>query len=111
MPANAGLFMAKITEIAAFDLTPFGDFVNEQFELIPQKPVSVNFEAVGLEDRNFINNVGSFTIIIVIYFLLSIIWALVFLMSLLCPDYIFGYSFVLKTRIFLEKKLFWGPLM
>ena len=55
VPANAGMFFSKLTEIAAFDLIEIGEYVDEFLQLPITEP-DPSFEASGMESNYFINN-------------------------------------------------------
>ena len=64
MPANTGKFFGHLTQIAAFDLLETNEFFTEELELEPKEPLSINFEATGFENTYFLNNLGSFAIVL-----------------------------------------------
>ena len=64
MPANTGMAFDQLTQIAAFDLLETNEFLNEQLELQPKEPLSTNFESSGYETTYFLNNLGSFAIVL-----------------------------------------------
>ena len=63
-PANAAGFFGYIIEIAAFELFDIKDTVNSILDLPPTGPLTEKFEAIGLESKYFINNLGFFFLII-----------------------------------------------
>ena len=79
IPSNAGMFFAEFSKIAAFDLLEFeyfnfGDFMDSILDLIPTGPINSKFEAIGFESLYFINNLGSFFLVLVFGLLLIPIW-------------------------------------
>lgn len=94
----------KLTKIAAFDIFEIGDYVDEYFKLEPTDPVSEKFETIGMESLYFINNVGSFIFIIVMYILAIIAYLLMFS----CGN---ASQTIKKLRKSLRDKIFWEGLM
>lgn len=82
MPANAGMFFGALTEMATFDILEIGDYVSDYLELAPQDPINEKFEAMGMEDKYFVNNVGSFFLILLFYCGLTIAWLIAILAQL-----------------------------
>ena len=82
MPPNAGMFFEELTKIAAFDILEigeyfdFGEFVNDLLDLVPSDPINYKFETIGLETLFFINNMGSFYLVILLEVALIPIWLL-----------------------------------
>ena len=74
IPANAHMFFSRLTEIAAFDFIEIGEYVQDILELPFTDPVNERFEASGMESTYFINNLGTFYLIILIYCLVIIFW-------------------------------------
>ena len=74
MPANTGMFLNQIAKIAAFDFLPIDDFVYDKLELIPTDPVNEKFEMLGIETLFFINNMGSFIILIFLKLFQVMVW-------------------------------------
>ena len=85
MPANAHMFFARLTNIAAFDFSEVGkvispdfpefdELVNMALELPFADPLNERFEASGLESIYFINNLGSFYFILMFYFTLYAVY-------------------------------------
>ena len=64
MPANTGMVFDQLTQIAAFDLLETNEFLTELLELEPKEPLSANFETSGFETVYFLNNLGSFAILL-----------------------------------------------
>ena len=75
MPANTGMFFNRVTAIAAFDIYEVGEHFDEWFvNLPPSEPVNEKFETVGMESLYFMNNMGSFIIVILFKMILGLIW-------------------------------------
>ena len=106
VPANAGMFFERLAQIAAFDLIEIKPQINEYLDLVPTGPVNDKFESLGLESKYFINNLGTFFLIIMIYFLLVIIWIIVILMQK-CKN---G-KLIKKLERKLNDTLFWNGLL
>ena len=47
IPANAGLFFARIMQIAAFELVELEELLNQVLELEPTGPINKNFGALA----------------------------------------------------------------
>ena len=85
IPANAHMFFVRLTNIAAFDFADsgeaifgpdfpeFDDMINYSLDLPPSEPYNQNFEASRIESIYFINNLGSFYFILMVYFLLYLV--------------------------------------
>ena len=102
MPANAAKVFDALTQIAAFDIIEIGDYVESILKLLPTDPVNEKYESIGLESLYFINNLGSFTFVLLVYFTMIAAWLLL------------GISFVLniqqakKLQTKLGRKIFWN---
>ena len=102
MPANAAAVFDTLSQIAAFDLIEIGDYIEEILKLLPTDPVNEKYESIGLESLYFINNIGSFTFVLLVYFAMIAAWLLL------------GISFVLniqqakKLQTKLGNKIFWN---
>ena len=75
-PANAAGFFGYIVEVTAFELFDIKDTVNSILDLPPTGPLTEKFEAIGLESKYFINNLGFFFLIILIGVFLALVWVL-----------------------------------
>ena len=67
--------------IAAFDIIETGEVLGEILDLVPEPPVNENFEAIGFESVYFLDNLGSFGLMLATYFVLFIIWVLLWPME------------------------------
>ena len=76
VPANAEGMFGKIAEIAAFDYYDISQFTDEWLELVPTDPVNSKLEAVGFETKQYINSVGTFSIILIIYAISVVVYML-----------------------------------
>ena len=74
MPANAGMFFNQLTAIAAFDVIETNEFLTDLLELLPEDPVNEKFETIGLETIYFMNNLGTFAIVLALKVLLVLFW-------------------------------------
>ena len=74
MPANAGMFFNQLTAIAAFDIIETNEFLNDLLDLLPKEPVNEKFETIGLETVYFMNNLGTFVIVLALKALLVLLW-------------------------------------
>jgi len=79
MPANTGGFFKKLMQIAAFEVLELGPYLDEYLGMKPSEPINEYFETMGLESIYFMNNLGSFTLVIVFKLLLIVIWAVLYL--------------------------------
>lgn len=77
IPANASMFFARLLEIAAFDIFEIGEFVNDYLSLEQTDPINERYEASGLESKYFINNLGTFFLILIVYFFFTLLWLVV----------------------------------
>ena len=76
MPANTGIFFNELTNIAAFDIFDISEYLDDVLELSPTGPASAQLETVGFESLYFMHNLGTFTIVIIGYTLLVMLWLL-----------------------------------
>ena len=78
------MFFVRLTNIAAFDFAEVGSvifpgfpeidgLINMALELPPSEPLNERFEASRIESIYFINNLGSFYFILMIYFFLYLV--------------------------------------
>jgi len=70
LPANAGMVFKELAKIAAFDYYDIAQYTDVWLELEPTDPVNAKLEMVGFETKQYISNVGTFTLFIVVYVLL-----------------------------------------
>ena len=73
IPANSGMVFNVINKVAAFDIFEIGEYVDEFLEMLPSEPVNEKFETVGLESYYFINNLGSFFLVVLVDMILVIV--------------------------------------
>ena len=66
-----------LTKVAAFDIFEIGEIVNDVLDLIPTDPVDEKFETVGMESLYFINNLGSFFLVVFTDIILCLVTLLV----------------------------------
>ena len=64
MPANTGMLFKQLTQIAAFDLLETDEFLTDLLKLKPKEPLTANFETIGFSTVYFLNNIGSFAIVL-----------------------------------------------
>ena len=67
--------------MAAFDYIEIGDYVDDFLELEPTEPISSKMETLGFETRQFINNVGTFSIYIAACIFAFAIWLLIVILN------------------------------
>ena len=101
MPANTGEFFQRLTSIAAFDFFEIGDTLNNWLSLDPTDPVNAKFETIGMDSLYFLNNMGTFTIV------LSLKIMLVFLHALLTP-FANRNKWCKRRRRSLTKRIYWN---
>ena len=104
IPANASMFMQTLTDVAAFDFIEIGDVSNDILSLPPTEPVNMRFELSSLESQYFVNNVGSFYLVILLNILMTLVWCLIKLIRTCCYD---G-DFLEKYGRKIHRKLFWN---
>ena len=73
IPANAGLFLKQIMQIAAFDIIEISKPLDKLLELEPTQPINENFEAVGFESVFLLNNMGTLAIAYLIWIVTAFI--------------------------------------
>ena len=100
------MFFNRLAQIAAFDVIEIGEYVNSILDLQPTGPVNEKFETLGLESRYFINNLGTFFVILMLYVLLVFIWVILYLLRK-CKDC----KILKKLERNLSKRLFWNGLI
>ena len=64
--------------IAAFDLFDIKDYLDLILDLEPTDPVNAKLETLGFESLYFLHNLGTFTVVILGYTLLVILWFLLY---------------------------------
>ena len=79
MPANTADFFKQLMKIAAFEVLELGPILDEYLGMEPSEPINEYFETMGLESIHFMNNLGTFTLVIVFKLLLIVIWAVLLL--------------------------------
>ena len=103
VPANAGEVLRRCAKVAAFDFLDIGEFVNQFLDIPPTDPVDEKYETLGFESLYFINNVGTFITVMLVYMIMITFWILMFPISWLS-------SWVNAQRIKLGDKIFWAKL-
>lgn len=101
MPGNTGNFFAFLTNIAAFDIFDIDEYILEYLDLPSVEPASVKFETIGLESQYFMNNLGTFTVVLIFKLLLIFLWVVLYVPSS-CSNY------VRSKRAKLGNKIFWN---
>ena len=104
LPANAGMVFRELAKIAAFDYIEISDFVDEFLELEPTDPVNNKLETVGIETKQFINNVGTFVFFLCCYYLALVLYFMTSLVGL-------KFKKVRKPKKWLGAKLLWNKLI
>jgi len=104
MPANAGMFYNKLTALAIFDVFDMSILTTKLFDIVPTDPVNMKFNTVGLSDLYFIHNIGSFFMVITVYFALVLFWLLLYPCSMRGPKRI------VKLRKWISRSLFWNSI-
>ena len=72
------MVFAEIAKVAAFDYYDISEFTNVWLELPPSDPVNNSMEMVGFQSKQYINNVGTFTIFIMAYTIAVAFYILLF---------------------------------
>ena len=80
--------------------------MNQFLDLLPTDPVNYKLETIGLESEYFVNNLGTFFFILLIYLLLALIWLIICIFALICPA-----KLLRELRAKIGKKLFWNGLV
>jgi len=102
LPANAGMFFAKMMEIAAFELFDTKPYLDKYLGLAPSEPLNSNFEAVGFESVYVLHNMG--TLVLAFFYYLFLV---MFSYLLKCTT---NYK-VTHFREKLQRKLFWSSFI
>ena len=76
VPANAEGVFGQLAEIAAFDYYDISIHSDEWLKLAPTDPVNAKMEAVGFGSKQYISNVGTFTIFLLIYAMAVVVYIL-----------------------------------
>ena len=74
MPANTGTFFGKLMSIVAFDIYEVDGYFDYYLSMQPSEPINEKFETIGLESIYFMNNLGTFTLVLLIKLSLIVIW-------------------------------------
>ena len=77
IPANAHMFFVRLTNIAGFDFFEIDGIVSDLLKLPPTDPINERFEASRIETQYFINNLGTFYLIFMLYFIMCFFWLLI----------------------------------
>lgn len=101
MPANTGMFFNQLAAIAAFDFFEIGDYLNDWFGLDSKDPVNEKFETIGMESIYFMNNLGTFVVILLTKVLIVFAWALMYPLELISKK-------IRRRRRRLGGKIFWN---
>ena len=80
-----------------------GDYVNDALALFPTDPVNEKFESVGLESLYFINNLGSFFLVVIIDLLVCLFILMTQFIQWLCPT-----KCLRKVQKKLKKRMFFN---
>ena len=103
IPANAGMVFNVLTQIAAYDVFEIGDYVNDTLELFHTDPVNEKFESIGLETLYFINNLGSFFLVVMFDLLVCLLILITQFLIWLSPK-----KCLQKVHQKLNKKMFFN---
>ena len=76
IPTNSGMFCEELTAIAAFDVIETGEYWEELLDLLPKDPINDKFETIGYESIYFLNNMGSFALVLLVNFIPFLLWIL-----------------------------------
>ena len=68
MPASAVKFFAYLITIAAFDFIDLEAFINKYFGTVSTGAYNEKFEDLGFQSTLFINNLGTFAVVFLLYF-------------------------------------------
>ena len=101
MPANTGIFFNQLTAIAAFDFFEIDGYLNDWFELMPKDPVNEKFETIGVESVYFMNNLGTFVILLAIKVGLVLFWIILYPFEICSKR-------IRRRRRRLAGKIFWN---
>jgi len=102
LPANAGMFFSQMMTVAAFEFIDTKPFLNRVLQLPHTDPLNSNFEAIGLESKYFLHNLGTVALAYVL-FLVSVALST---LCRQCPSR--------ETKYFGEmrhRELFWGSMI
>jgi hypothetical protein len=97
MPASAVSLFASLMSIASFDFIDLEALINKYFGMLPTGPYNEKFEDLGFKSTLFLNNLGTFAVVFLLYFT-----ALLFLVCLTCCK---KHENVNKLGITLREKL------
>ena len=73
MPATPAVVLGKFLEIANFDVVPMQDIWGKMFYMPPSQALSSRFVTVGMQDSQFVGNLGSMFLTIVLVQILMLI--------------------------------------
>ena len=103
IPANAGMFFKTLAEYAAFDFFEIGEYADAFLKLEQTEPINTSAESLGIETTYFVNNLGTFYLLLLLNFLLAFAWCFVELLRR-CFD---GKG-LKKVERRLYRELFWN---
>lgn len=105
LPANLSRVFDTLTKIAAFDIYEIGELVEQSLKLESLEPINEKFESIGLESKYFINNLGTFFLVLVFYAACVTSFILLWLLSF------FNKRYIGKLKARLGEILFWNKLI
>lgn len=80
-PANSQRVFDSLSNIAAYDIYEIGDHVNQFLDLDPTEPINEKYESIGFESLYFINNLGTFTVTVLLFQAVLTLWVLLWLLN------------------------------
>ena len=95
------MYFRILRRIVWFEVFEIDEFVSDFMDLEHVDPVSAKFETIGIDSKYFINNMGSFFLILVLDLVLILIWNLLVPMGKCC-------KFAKRIRKKLGRALFWN---
>jgi len=87
IPANLSMLLKTLMDIANFDFMPSGEIFEAMFNFTPTDPYLENFEQGGFETANFILNLGTLFIAVMILSVLMMIILILTMVKKLCKPF------------------------
>ena len=72
------MFFSHMMAIAAFDFFETSEFISDLLDLLPRDPINEKFESIGFETVYFMNNLGTFILVLAFWAILALLWIILY---------------------------------
>ena len=97
------MFFKTLAEYAAFDFFEISEYADAFLKLEQTDPINTSAESLGIDSTYFVNNLGTFYLLLFLNFILAFVWCFVVLLRR-C----FDGSCLEKAERRLYRELFWN---